>query len=50
MVKLSILMVRRNDFTYENFLKYWRGSSCASLRRPVEIYWVFGFCHHSRSV
>jgi hypothetical protein len=24
MVKLSILMVRRNDFTYENFLKYWR--------------------------
>jgi hypothetical protein len=24
MLKLSILMVRRNDFTYENFLKYWR--------------------------
>jgi hypothetical protein len=24
MLKLSILMVRRNGFTYENFLKYWR--------------------------
>jgi uncharacterized protein (TIGR02118 family) len=24
MLKLSILMVRRSDFTYENFLKYWR--------------------------
>jgi uncharacterized protein (TIGR02118 family) len=24
MVKLSILMVRRNDFAYETFLKYWR--------------------------
>ena len=23
MVKLSILMIRRNDFTYETFLKYW---------------------------
>jgi uncharacterized protein (TIGR02118 family) len=24
MLKLSILMVRRSGFTYENFLKYWR--------------------------
>ena len=24
MLKLSILMVRRNNFTYERFLKYWR--------------------------
>jgi uncharacterized protein (TIGR02118 family) len=24
MLKLSILMVRRSDFTYETFLKYWR--------------------------
>jgi uncharacterized protein (TIGR02118 family) len=24
MIKLSILMVRRDDFTYERFLKYWR--------------------------
>jgi uncharacterized protein (TIGR02118 family) len=24
MLKLSILMVRRSDFTYDEFLKYWR--------------------------
>ena len=24
MLKLSILMVRRSDFTYENFIKHWR--------------------------
>jgi hypothetical protein len=24
MIKLSILMVRRSDFTYDKFIKYWR--------------------------